>query len=191
MLKLRYDTSSDWIDVINTDLDAFLRDHAANERKVSQAALTLAVQNPRHVELVRELIAVSLEELEHFQQVHELLIARGSDLGYDMPDPYMGRLQRLLRKADVNEYLLDRLLVFGIVEARGCERFSMVAEGADDEAIRAFYTELTRSEARHHALYHRLARMYFDEQMVASRLSELLDAEAAIVADLPHRTALH
>jgi tRNA-(ms[2]io[6]A)-hydroxylase len=67
----------------------------------------------------------------------------------------------------------------------------MVAAGADDAAIRAFYLDLARSEARHHALYHRLAKEYFPSDVVQARLDELLDAEAAIVRQLPHRAALH
>lgn len=191
MLQLRYTTDSGWMAAVNADLDQFLQDHAANERKVSQAAMTLVAQHPKHQLLVESLTEVSLEELEHFRAVVQLLRARGQDLGYDMPDPYMGSLQKLLRRSDVKGYLLDRLLVFGIVEARGCERFAMVAAGADDAAIRAFYLDLARSEARHHALYHRLAKEYFPSDVVQARLDELLDAEAAIVRQLPHRAALH
>jgi tRNA-(ms[2]io[6]A)-hydroxylase len=103
----------------------------------------------------------------------------------------MGALHRLVRRADVREFLLDRLLVFGVVEARACERFGLLAEALPDPDLRAFYADLTRAEARHHALFVRLAQDVMSRARVAARLAEILDAEAAIVAALPIRPALH
>lgn len=191
MLRLRYQTPRDWQDAVLTDVDAFLQDHAHAERKVATSALTLAAQSFRHSELVTAMVELAQEEITHFGQVHELLLARGKTLGQDRPDPYMGPMFKLLRKRDVNEYLLDRLLLFGVVEARGCERFRMVSEVLPAGPVRDFYVELTRCEARHHALFVRLARRYFDGEQVTARLDTLLDAEAEIVAGLPFRAALH
>ena len=74
------------------------------------------------------------------------------------PIPTWGRCAPSSASADVDEYLLDRLLVFGVVEARACERFGLLAEGLAEPDLRAFYAELTRAEARHHALFVRLAQ---------------------------------
>ncbi|MBU6161982.1 MAG: tRNA-(ms[2]io[6]A)-hydroxylase [Myxococcales bacterium] len=191
MLRLRAETPPEWAALACAHLDDFLQDHAANERKVSQSASTLVAQYPTHVELVDALIDVAVEEMQHFQQVWQVLQARGKTLAYDVPDPYMGALMKTMRKGDSRLFLLDRLLAFGIVEARGCERFAMMAEALEPGSMKEFYMELTRSEARHHALYHRLARLYFDETEVETRLNELLDAEAEIVKSLPLRPALH
>lgn len=191
MLRLRTATSPAWVAAVRGDLDAFLQDHAANERKVSASALQLAVQHPERRALVDAMVALAREELEHFARVHELLGRRGQGLGQDAPDPYMGALRALVRKADVRTYLLDRLLVFAIVEARACERFGLLAAGLADAGLRAFYAELTRAEARHHALFVRLAHDVAARDAVATRLAEVLDAEAAIVAALPLRAALH
>jgi tRNA-(ms[2]io[6]A)-hydroxylase len=81
--------------------------------------------------------------------------------------------------------------VLGIVEARGCERFGMVAEALDPGPLKSFYTDITRSEARHHGLFVRLAREYFAANVVQTRLDELLEAEATIVEELPLRPAVH
>jgi tRNA-(ms[2]io[6]A)-hydroxylase len=191
MLRLRHDTPSTWGSLACKHLIAFLQDHAANERKVSQSALSLVVQHPQDRALCQTLIEIAVEELDHFQQVCRLLWDRGADLGQDVPDPYMGALLRLVRKRDVNEFLLDRLLLFGIVEARGCERFALFAEAVEDPALQAFYEDLTRSEARHHATYHRLARQRFPVEVVDARLDALLDDEARLAASLPLRPALH
>ena len=51
--------------------------------------------------------------------------------------------------------------------------------------------ELARAESRHHGLFFRLARECFDAGEVESRAAALLDFEARLVADLPHRAAVH
>ena len=191
MLGLRFQTSLEWVQVVRNDFDTFLQDHAANERKVAISALTLANQHPHRSELVSALIAVAREELEHLERVHDLLRSRGKTLGNDAPDPYMGPLHKAVRTPDVDKYLLDRLLLFGIVEARGCERFALLADGLENPELRAFYRELERSEARHHGLYLKLASQYFDRERIAPRLDELLDLEASVMRSLPVRPALH
>lgn len=191
MLRLRHDTPREWVAVALADFDAFLQDHAANERKVAMSALTLAVQHPDKQDLVAALIAVSREELEHFQRVYELLRARDAGLAHDARDPYMSELRRRIKQPDVAAYLLDRLVLFGVIEARGCERFRMLHEALPDGPTARFYGELVASEARHHALYLDLARRYFPADRVAARLDALLDVEAEVARRLPLRPALH
>ena len=191
MLRLRTATSPAWVAAVQGDVDAFLQDHAANERKVSGSALQLAVQHPERHGLVDAMVALAQEELEHFARVHALLGRRGKGLAQDGPDPYMGALHRFVRKAEARAFLLDRLLVFGVVEARACERFGLLAESLAEPELRDFYADLTRAEARHHALFIRLAQDVAPRPRVTARLAEVLDAEAAIVATLPPRPALH
>ena len=191
MLALRIATTTAWLDAVLADLTAFLQDHAANERKVVQSALQLAAHYPTRPGLAAAMAELAAEELSHFDAVRKLLEDVDAGLDFDRPDPYISELRRHFRKADANAYLLDRLVVFAIVEARGCERFSMVAEVFQDGPIRRFYVDLVRSEARHHGLFLRLARAYFPFEVVQTRLDELLSAEAAIVSALPIRAALH
>jgi len=191
MLKLRFATPASWKTLVRENLCTFLQDHAANERKVSASALTLASQHPHHDNLVATAIELAEEELLHFKQVYLLLRERGWQLAHDEPDPYMTELRRALRKRDVNEYLLDRLVLFAIIEARGYERFTLAAEAFTDEPLARFYSTLAKSEARHFATYLRLAKEYFEEPVVDARLQELLDVEAEILRALPLRPALH
>jgi len=86
---------------------------------------------------------------------------------------------------------VDRLLVAGILEARGCERFGLIASALPPGPLKIFYGDITRSEVRHEGLYVSLALLYFDPPAVETRLDELLEAEARIVAELPNRPALH
>jgi tRNA 2-(methylsulfanyl)-N6-isopentenyladenosine37 hydroxylase len=152
--------------------------------------MAFVVRYPDRVALLDPLIAFAREELEHFHRVYRLLEARGLTLGPDAADPYVGALLASVRTGR-DERLLDRLLVAGVVEARGCERFGMIAQALPTGELADFYADITRSEARHHGLFLRLARSYFDENAIATRLDELLDAEARILEGLPLRAALH
>jgi tRNA-(ms[2]io[6]A)-hydroxylase len=148
------------------------------------------VRYPDRPELLEPIIAFAREELEHFEQVYRLVAARGLQLAADTKDEYVAALVGQVRVGR-DPRLLDRLLVAGVVEARGCERFSMVAEALPPGDLKEFYTEITRAEARHHGLFLRLARLYFDDGAIGDRLDDLLDFEAALVRDLPIRAAMH
>jgi len=190
MLRLRTATDPAWIDVVLADFDAFLIDHAACERKASATALKLVAHYSDRTVLVRELIPFAQEELEHYAQVMEIILDRGLSTRADEKDPYVGALMQLIERGP-EQFFLDRLLVLGIVEARGCERFGLVAEGLEPGPLKDFYADITRSEARHHGLFVRLAREYFPTERVEQRLDELLQGEAEIVDGLPLRPAVH
>ena len=190
MLSLKTRTSAAWVGAVMADFDSFLLDHAACERKASATGLSFVVRYPDRDALVAPMIAFALEELEHFRDVYAFIAARGLRLTPDERDPYVtGFLDHVRTGRD--ERLLDRLLVAAIVEARGCERFELVARALTDGALKVFYERLVSSEARHHVLFVRLARNYFDEETIAKRLDALLDIEAALLAGLAPRAALH
>jgi len=191
MIRLRHATPAPWLELVNGQLDPFLQDHAANERKVSASALTLCVQYPDHRDLCAAMIDVAREELEHFKLVYDVLVGRGRGLAQDAPDPYMGELRRWIRRRDRDEFLLDRLLLFAVIEARGRERFRILAAGLGDRSLRALYLRLSRAEARHQTLFLELARQRFPSAAVDARLDAILDREAEVVRTLPLRPALH
>jgi tRNA-(ms[2]io[6]A)-hydroxylase len=190
MLRLRTETNPAWVDVVLSDFDAFLLDHAACERKASATALKLVSHYADRTVLVRELIPFAQEELEHFARVMQIILDRGLVPTRDEKDPYVGAMLKWVDRGS-DAFFLDRLLILGIVEARGCERFGLVADALQPGRLKDFYVDITRSEARHHGLFVRLAREYFRADRVERRLSELLDAEADLVATLPLRPAIH
>ncbi|MGH9369236.1 MAG: tRNA-(ms[2]io[6]A)-hydroxylase, partial [Thermoanaerobaculia bacterium] len=179
-----------WLEAVMADFDAFLLDHAACERKASATAMALIAHYPDRTELVRACLALAREELEHFERVWELVTERGRTLGSDTRNPYVERLAREYRKGG-EAYFLDRLLVTAIVEARGCERFGLLAAALPSGAMRDFYRELARSEVRHHETYLELAGRYFGPEAVQARLAELLEVESRIVRELPARAAMY
>ena len=190
MLKLRSKTDPAWAEVVKSDLDAFLLDHASCERKASATAMSLISHYPDKPMLVREMIAFAQEELEHFRQVMALIETRGLVLRDDKRDPYVRALLSEVRKG-TDHYFLDRLLMSAVIEARGCERFGVLADAFADDSLATMYRKLAHEEARHYTLFVKLAREYFDRDVVEARLDELLDIEAQIVSELPHRPALH
>jgi tRNA-(ms[2]io[6]A)-hydroxylase len=190
MLELKIATPPAWLEVVMADFDAFLVDHAACERKASATGLWFVARYSDRAALLDPLIGFAREELEHFQRVYRVLAARGLRLGPDAKDEYVGRMLAHGRHHK-GAHLLDRLLIAGIIEARGCERFGMVANALPAGELKELYLDLTRAEARHHGLFVELARREFDEEVLRKRLDELLNAEAAIVPSLPLRAAVH
>jgi len=192
MLDLRVATPPAWLDAVFSDFDAFLIDHAACERKASATGMSFVVKYPDRKALIEPMIEFAREELEHFQIVYRLVAERGLTLADDYKDAYVNGLRSRVRPGR-DECLLDRLLVAGVVEARGCERLYMVAEALREKnpAYAAVYLELARAESRHHGLFFRLARQLFGDAMTVERGSQLLEFEAELVAELPHRAAVH
>jgi len=194
MLELRVATVERWAEVVLAGFDDFLLDHAACERKASANAISLVTHYPDRRELVRAMIELAREELHHFQQVHRIIDGRGLQLGGDRRDPYLKALLDRVRRGG-EAYFLDRLLIGGVVEARGCERFALLAAALEKTGATAelagFYANLADSEARHRDLFVDLAARYFDGDRVRGRLGEWLDVEARIVSELPVTAALH
>ena len=190
MIALQAASSPAWLSAVLADFDAFLLDHAAAERKASAVALSLIPHSPARRALVAAMMDLAREELEHFYQVYRRVEERGLILGPDGKDPYVGAMRAEIRGGR-DEYFLDRLLVSGIVEARGCERFGMIAQALTDPSLRSFYCEIAASEARHDTLFVELARTYFSRVSVVARLDALVDAEVKIIEGLAIRPALH
>jgi tRNA-(ms[2]io[6]A)-hydroxylase len=189
-MRLRVKTKPEWLAVVMSDFDRFLVDHALCERKAAALAMSLAAHYPNKPDLVEAMVALAKEELDHFQQVYGLIIERNLMLLADEKDEYVNRLRGLIRKP-TDEYFLDRLLIASIIEGRGTERFELVAHALTDARLREFYMEFWRAEARHHGLFLRLAKKYYQEEVVVNRYEHFLDEEAKIIDSLPLRPAVH
>ncbi|MGB5324336.1 MAG: tRNA-(ms[2]io[6]A)-hydroxylase [Pseudomonadales bacterium] len=188
--ELRYQTGSTWTATVLADFNTFMQDHAAAEKKAAGMALSMISHYPDKAELVEAMSELAVEELSHFRDVTRWLHRRGTQLAVDRKDAYILRLRDTIRQGrDV--YFLDRLLTAGIIEARGAERFALLARALPTGGLQNFYRAIARSEARHLELFESLARRYFGAAEVNARVDELLDIEAAIAADIPARAALH
>lgn len=186
-------TDAAWAGVAADELDKTLADHAHCEKKASAAAIALINDYPEDAELVARMAGLASEEIDHFREVHELLVARGWALPRDPGDPYARALLRLMRQPPELRKL-DRLLVAALIEARSCERFRLLgvelARRGEAELARVF-GRLESSEAGHAALFVHLAEERYGTQVTARRLHELAEHEAAIVAELPIEPRIH
>src|SRR5438445_103069 len=81
---LKYDTSPQWIKTVMSDFNSFLQDHADCERKASAMAMSFVAKCPDKVKIIPWLIETALEELEHFQQVYQIMEQRGVTLQAEM-----------------------------------------------------------------------------------------------------------
>jgi tRNA-(ms[2]io[6]A)-hydroxylase len=191
MLDLRVSTPKEWLDVVFADFDAFLIDHACCERKASATGMSFVVRYPDKQLLILPMIEFAREELEHFHRVVLALDARGLVLADDYKDEYVNELRKMMRRSSTDG-LVDGLLVAGVIEARSCERLKLVADALPaDDSLKEMYVDLARAEARHHALFFRLARKFADPAVVRARADELLDFEAELTQRLPFRAAVH
>jgi len=187
---LRYATPASWAEKVLSDFDSFLLDHAAAEKKASGMAMSMLSHYPDRIELVTAMAELAIEELTHYREVVKWIHRRGLITAADKKDQYIISFRKAIRK-ESEEYLLDRLLTASIIEARGAERFALVAEALEDQALKKFYQSIARSEERHYELFLELAKKYIDSGIVDQRWNELLDIEADIVRGLPIQAALH
>ena len=191
-LDLTVATGPEWVDAVMSDVPTFLQDHADCERKASAMAMSLVAKYPDRIEIIPELIATGVEELEHFQKVYNVMRERGVPLAKEIEvDPYIKALIALIH-SDSQRRFLDRLLLASIIECRGAERFRLVSEAmTNDEQLKSFYHELWVSEAKHGHIFVKMALEYFERDHVYKRLGFLNKEEGSIVAGLKFRPALH
>lgn len=188
VLGLQLPTDPRWVDLAAMRLEDILTDHAYCEQKAATTCISLIVSYPEQTELVQRLSPVVTEEWGHFRMVLEELRKRGLTLGRQRKDEYVNQLMPQVRKGQGYEaQLVDRLLVCALIEARSCERFKLLSEQLDDEALRAFYRSLMVSEAGHYRLFVDLAETVQDREAVRTRWEALREAEAGILAGLTPR----
>jgi len=186
----------EWLAAALSDPLALLSDHAHCEKKAAASAMGLINRHPEESALVAAMIALAREELEHFAEVHEALIARGGTLGADLGDPYVQDLLKLMRNGAPLDRLVDRLLCSALIEARSFERLWILAERHPDPDLRSLYDRFARAEARHGTVFVQLARDLAVQrggtrEQVDARLAELSAAELAIIESHPVRCAIH
>ena len=190
-LDIAVPSKPEWVEAVMNDFPAFLQDHADCERKASAMAMSFVAKYPDRVEIIPELIATAIEELEHFQQVYELMAARNIQLTHSIgEDKYVKSLIKQCHSGRTERFL-DRLLIASVLETRGAERFKLVAEAQDDPKMARFYKLLWVSEAKHGHIFVKMALNYFAEEQVYNRLRWWIDREALAIEQLDIRPALH
>ncbi len=192
MLKLKLPTDPRWVNIVETNIDEILTDHAFCEQKAATNAISLLVNYPELSDLVDAMTALAKEELTHFEMVHEKIKARGKVLGRERRDEYVNELYAFVRKGYKREIVLvDRLLFSAMIEARSCERFRVLSENIADKELAAFYHELMISEANHYTMFIKFAKKYANGEDVDKRWEEYLEYEAKVIANYGKRETIH
>jgi tRNA-(ms[2]io[6]A)-hydroxylase len=182
-LPLLSRTPLEWARAVLVDPIPLLIDHAFLEKKAATNAMELMTRWPDDWTegWVETMTAVARDEAAHLAQVTRLIIRRGGRMERFHKNDYANALRQLVRKGEPSE-ILDRLLVSALIEARSCERFSVLAEAAEDAELAAFYQALYASELGHYKMFLELARKIVKPKVVKERWQQMLAAEAAILA---------
>ena len=184
-------TPDAWIEAASKNQSLLLVDHANCEKKAASTAMNLMYKYTDRPELLKKMSQLAREELLHFQQVVELMQARGVRYDAVSASRYAASL-RALSDSNGEAQLVDTLLIGAIIEARSCERFAALAPYLDDELAK-FYRSLLKSEARHYEDYLGLASAYAPAAGVdvEERLQAFLAAEALLVENEDSQFRFH
>lgn len=181
-------TSDEWVKTALEYSDIILIDHAINELKAAQSAMTLMTRNPHKLDVLDKMSRLAREELVHFEQVMKILKQR--DIKY-LPikaSSYAAKMAKYIRKTN-EEILVDNLIIGSIIEARSCERFYKLAPYLDAE-LEKFYLSLLKSEARHFQDYLALAQKYSKEP-IDERIAFFLEEERKAITEPDDLIRLH
>ncbi len=181
-------TPDEWISAALENLDIILIDHAANELKAAQSAMTLISRNPLSLDILNKMSRLAREELVHFEQVLKILNSRGIDYIPLKASGYAYKMAKHVR-GDNKGKLVDSLIIGSIIEARSCERFEKISSHLDAE-LEKFYLSLLKSESRHFQDYLDLAQKYSKEP-IEERIHFFLEIEKNSILQPDELLRLH
>ena len=192
MLGLKLPTDPRWVNIVESNIDEILTDHAWCEQKAATNCISLIVNSPGMTDLIDAMIPIAQEELAHFALVHEKIKERGKVLGPERKDSYVNELFKFMRRGQGRAIsLVDHLLFSAMIEARSCERFRVLSENMKDEGLKKFYRDLMISEANHYTVFLGFAKKYSEGIDVDQRWQEWLDFEAKIIANYGKKETIH
>ncbi|WP_144891740.1 tRNA-(ms[2]io[6]A)-hydroxylase [Flavobacterium tiangeerense] len=194
VLRLQLPTDPRWVNIVEKNIEEILTDHAWCEQKAATNAITIITNNSEHQDLVRDLLALAKEEIDHFEQVHNIIIKRGLKLGRERKDDYVNELYLYMKKSSNGSRvssLVERLLFSAMIEARSCERFKVLSENIKDPELALFYRELMESEAGHYTTFITYARKYGEGIDVEKRWREWLAYEESVIAKYGNSETIH
>jgi tRNA-(ms[2]io[6]A)-hydroxylase len=193
ILGLKMPTDPRWADLASVSLEEILTDHAFCEQKAATQCISLIQRYPEKEMLVNALAPVVTEEWGHFRMVWAEMKKRGFSLGKQRKDDYVNLLlQNEPKNIPGQNKLLHKLMICALIEARSCERFRLLSEKLEEEALRRFYYKFMVSEAGHYRLFLDIAHEYYSKDMVQQTWQQWLTIEERILKELkPDGTRMH
>ncbi|WP_372474148.1 tRNA-(ms[2]io[6]A)-hydroxylase [Capnocytophaga sp. ARDL2] len=192
MLGLKLLTDPRWANIAEGNIEEILTDHAWCEQKAATNAITIITQNSEYEDLVTTMSEIAIEEIQHFQMVHNIIKERGYTLGRERKDDYVNQLFKFMKKdGSRNDAFIDRLLFAAMIEARSCERFRVLSENIKDQELAKFYRELMVSEAGHYTTFLKFAKKYTERVDVDKRWKEWLEFEGELIQQYGKKETVH
>jgi tRNA-(ms[2]io[6]A)-hydroxylase len=192
MLGLKLATDPRWVNIVETNIEEILTDHAWCEQKAASNAISIITINSEHQDLVTDLLAIAKEEIEHFNQVHEMIKKKGLKLGRERKDDYVNELYKFMEKGGSRiSSFVERLLFSAMIEARSCERFRVLSQNIADKELAQFYHDLMVSEAGHYTTFLGYAKKYGVGIDVDKRWKEWLAFENSIIVNYGKKETVH
>jgi tRNA-(ms[2]io[6]A)-hydroxylase len=188
ILGLKLATDPRWVNIAEISLEEILTDHAFCEQKAATTCISIIQKYADHAEIVEALAPIVTEEWGHFRMVLAEMKKRGFTLGKQRKDEYVNALlAQEPKNLSAQDKLLHKLIICALIEARSCERFRLLSEHLEEEALRSFYYKFMVSEAGHYRLFLDLARTYFDETLVRNTWLDWLKIETDILQNMTPR----
>ncbi|MEK9740321.1 MAG: tRNA-(ms[2]io[6]A)-hydroxylase [Flavobacteriaceae bacterium] len=193
MLGLKLPTDPRWANIAQMNIEEILTDHAYCEQKAASTAISMIINFPEFPDLVSAMSELAQEEMSHFKMVHDLIVERGYQLGIERKDNYVIQLRGFFPKGGSRkDYIVHKLLIAGLIEARSCERFRILSESLEDVKLRTFYRKLMISEANHYTMFLSFARKFgASKERVDKKWQALLDYEAEIMRNFSIDGTIH
>ncbi|MXR68401.1 tRNA-(ms[2]io[6]A)-hydroxylase [Shewanella sp. JBTF-M18] len=159
------------------DIDAFLARDVKKNELVGELTAKDGVDYGQ--DLIAKMVRLIKEEFHHFEQVLEIMQARGIPYQNLTAGRYAKGMMRAVRTHEPAT-LVDKLIVGAFIEARSCERFAKLAPYLDED-LSKFYVSLLRSEARHYQDYLVLAQAISPES-IDERVAHFAKLEADLIS---------
>ncbi len=192
MLGLKLATDPRWVNIVESNIEEILTDHAWCEQKAATNAISIITYNSEHQDLVTDLLAIAKEEIEHFEMVHELIKKKGLTLGRERKDHYVNELYKFMEKGGSRiSSFVEHLLFSAMIEARSCERFKVLSQNIADKELAKFYHDLMISEAGHYTTFLGYAKKYGVGIDVDKRWKAWIDYEASIIVNYGKNETVH
>lgn len=190
-LPLLEPTPRSWAEIAAADLLTFLADHAVCEQQAALFGLMLVGQYPEDAELVERMSALAAEEVAHLRRVAALLARRGGHPAHRRANPWVQALRKHV-ESDREEILkVDRLLLGALIEARSCERFTLLNEVLDDPEVERLLEDLGPAEARHWQMFYRLASREIPAEELEGRWRRWLEIERDLTGSRGTQPTVH
>lgn len=160
------------------------------DKKAQFAQPVQANDEPHSDAFVQKLVSLVKEELQHFEQVCDLMKTR--EIAYrDMSAArYAKGLMKCVRTYEPAT-LVDKLVIGAYIEARSCERFAALAPHLPSD-LKRFYWRLLKSEARHFSDYLALAEMIAPDPLEVDERVELIGkVEAELIQSTDEQFRFH